>query len=173
MFREFADQYPVEIRAFQSRYPAAFKTELEERLQQYVDDDLPDRIRDHVQQAQQEAYDVLRRAFEDDAQDIEAAYQRLDDALARYRDRVAGDVEATNQGLASLRDREHAVREDENVEGARRELREALADVDVRSALDAVDLQLPEADAPGDPLLDTGRGLLDQLAAYQDYNIRD
>ncbi len=51
LFREFAGQYPVEIRAFQSRYPAAFKTELEERLQQYVDDDLPDRIREHVWQA--------------------------------------------------------------------------------------------------------------------------
>jgi hypothetical protein len=30
LFREFAGQYPVEIRAFESRHPAAFKTELEE-----------------------------------------------------------------------------------------------------------------------------------------------
>ncbi|WP_323677624.1 hypothetical protein [Halorubellus sp. PRR65] len=175
LFREFAGQYPVEIRAFQSRYPAAFKTELEERLKQYVDDDLPNRIRDRVRDAQAEAYDALRRAFEEDADDIEAAYRELDAALDRYESRLEDDVAATNQGLERIRDREHAVREAEDVEGARQELREALADVDVRSALDAVDLQLPEPDASGDddPLLDTGRGLLDQLAAYQDYNIRD
>lgn len=175
LFREFAGQYPVEIRAFQSRYPAAFKTELEERLQQYVDDDLPDRIRERVRDAQGEAYEAFRHAFEAEADDIEAAYRRLDEAIARYEDQLEGDVAATNQGVARMRDREKAVREQEGVPEARRELREVLGAVDVRGALDAVSLDLPAADADGDdePLLDTGRGLLEQLAAYQAYNIRD
>jgi hypothetical protein len=174
MFREYAGQYPVEIRAFQSRYPAAFKTELEERLQRYVDDDLAERIQDRVRDAQEEAYDALRDAFDEHADDVEDAFAELESSIEAYRDALEADVEATTRGLERLRDEEHAVREDADVEAARRDLREALADVDVAGALAGVDVDTPGVDAPGtdEPLLDTSRGLLTQLAAYKSFDIR-
>lgn len=175
MFREYAGQYPVEIRAFKSRYPAAFDTELERQLQQFYDADLADRLDEAIEEARAEAGRRLHAMFEDIRPELEAGFDALENAVDDYRDRVEADFDGTKRGVRRLADRDAEARDRAKVPKRRSELRTQLDTIDTDDLVDDLDVALPAATPDGTEaaLLDTTRSVLDQLDFYKQYDMRE
>lgn len=174
MFRDHAGQYPVEIRAFKSRYEDAFRDELRAILSQYYDHGLDDRLRDAVDAARDDARDALRRAFLAESDTLRDRLDALATAVERYQDRLEPHLEGARTGLEALGAKEDAVRAEVGVEDRRDDLQAALDDIDHAAVLADVSVDVPDPVAAGieDALLDTRRSLLEQLSFYKDADIR-
>jgi len=174
IFREYAGQYPVEIQAFSTRYPAAFADEIEQCLRPYYDVDLGDRIKQNVVDAREEARQILVDAFDSRRGEIETALADLQSGLDDYHERLASNVDAVEQGLEMLEEQEQTAHEEEGLNELRQELVDQIESVDHREILAQVDVPLPDPEVSGsdDPLLDTRRSFMAQLRAYRRFNVR-
>jgi len=175
LFREYAGQEPVEIQAFQTRYPGAFAQAVEDAIAPYFDRELGDKIQDAVEEARKEAFRRVVRAFGDDVHSIQQALDDVQDALGEYEQKVQPAFDAVSHELEQLRERELEVREQVGLTEKRDVLKDVVDDIDWRNAIADVDVPMPEPDAEGQSqraLLDTRRGLKDQLAAYKRFDVR-
>lgn len=174
IFREHAGQYPVEIRAFRSNYPTAFESAVEREVQRFYDADLADELEQAVFDARERARDRLRAVFDDNWCDLEAAFDDLQRAMQRYQDAVEPHMEAARDGLRRLEEADQSARGDAGIEAHRNDLSDSVERVEYQEALAGVDVSVPEGMVRGveDAILDTRRGLLDQLRAYQRHDVR-
>lgn len=174
MFRDYAGDYPVEISGFSTTYPEEFREELADVLEGYYDEDLGDRLKDAIREAQSDAYNEL--VDELMRYDVEIA-NRLEDlraAINSYHDTLEYDVGAVEDGVSMLRAREKEVREREDIPEHRRELTRTIQQADTAEALANVDVEIPDPETPGsdNPLLDTRRSYIEQLKRYSESDIR-
>lgn len=175
IFKDHAGQHPVEIRAFKSNYPTAFESALEREVRNFYDDDLEAEIEAAVADAREHARDRLWDVFEAHWPALEAAFDDLQQAMNQYQSRVEPHFEAARQGLAGLKETDADVRDEVGVPDRRDELTNSVESVDYERALREVEVEAPEGMARGvdDAILDTRRGLLEQLRAYARHDVRD
>jgi hypothetical protein len=174
IFREYAGQYPVEIQAFSTRYSDGFDEEIGAVFDQYYDVDLEARLRDNAREAREQAGRALVEAFEQHRSEIEDAIEAPQDALEEYRGQLSRNVEAAKDGLSMLRDQEHHARQVAGLEDRRSEFSETIDAVDYRAVVSEIDVSIPDPQVSGlsNPVLDTRRSCMEQLAAYRRYNMR-
>lgn len=173
IFRAHAGQHPVEIRAFRSNYPAAFESAVERLVTKFYDTTLDAEIEAAIDEARERATDRLHALF-NDRDDVEAAFQDLRVAMERYQEAVEPAFEAAARGLERLKDADAAARSDERVDDHRRRLSDRVEELEYQQALRDVEVPVPEGMVEGveDAILDTRRGLLEQLRAYARHDVR-
>lgn len=174
LFREYAGQHPVEIRAFSARYPDDFEEAIRESVMPYHDPDLQERIVEAVDDAEQDARDELLHSFRESRDDIDDARDDVAAALGRYHDEIEDDIDKMNELVENLQAKDTEVRERHRLDEQIDALQEAILDVDVEEALLGVDVEVPEpqVSAAEDPLLDSRRDYLSQLRAYREFDPR-
>lgn len=174
LFRSYAGQELVEIQAFSSRYPSAFRQALEDCLRPYVDETLSSRIDQVVEDARDEAREVVRAAFEEHRDHLEAALEELETAVERYQERMNPHFGAAESGLDALHVEDQNVRQEEGVPDRRDAFVDVVESADWEGALADVSLELPTVavDLPDSAVLDIRRSLLDQLDAYKQFDMR-
>ncbi|MWG36225.1 hypothetical protein [Halomarina oriensis] len=174
LFRNYAGQEPVEIQAFSSRYPSAFRQALEDCLRPYVDESLSSRIDQAIEDARADARDGVRAAFLKRDEDLATALGELETAVERYQERMNPHFGAAESGLDALHVEDQNVRREEGVPDRRDAFVDIVESVDWEGALADVSLELPtaEVDLSDGAVLDTRRSLLDQLDAYKRFDMR-
>ncbi len=174
IFREFAGQDPVEIRAFSSREPEAYAAALEEHLKPYYDEDLADKIQGVIRDAKVSAESALRDELEANRGDIDKALSAVRKALGNYESQLGGSFDCIETNLSELAEQEEMTRKETGLDAKVRKLEKVLNAVDVGGALSLVEICIPEADADGqpNPLLDTKRSLEEQIRKYKEFDIR-
>lgn len=174
-FADYADDMdPVEVNAFQARDEAAYHDALRDVLDQYYDHDLGDRLERAVADAQSEAVERLFEAFDEYEDDIDAALSVLDDALDEYEKRLGDEFYEARRALERLRNEEQLVRQELKIREKREEVRESIRSVDEDDVLSSVELDVPSPETGGSEgaLLDTRRGMCEQLERYKDFDVR-
>lgn len=174
IFRDHAGQYPVEIRAFASNYPAAFESAIEREAQRFYDESLDDDIEAAIRDARERARERLLDLFSDQP-DLEAAFEDLQVAMDRYQDAVEPAFEAAREGLERLEAADAAARDDHDVDGHRNRLSDRVERLEYQEELHDVEVPVPEGVVEGveDAIVDTRRGLLEQLRAYARHDVRE
>jgi hypothetical protein len=145
VFREYAGQYPVEIQAFETRYPDAFADELAATIDPYYDAELDERITTNLTEAREQARQALIEAFETHQAEIGDALSELQSGIDDYREDLQGNVDAALQGLEMLRDQELQTRQQQRLGERRDGLTDSIQAVDYRGVVRAVDVDLPES----------------------------
>lgn len=162
------------IQSFQTRAPDAYRQAIRDTIEPYYDERLDDRIRNAINAAQREAYQAVREAIGEHRGWIEALFDELASALDEYEDELSEDFETIRDGLDHVRDREKTLRTNAGIPAAVDEIEAALDRVDIEEPLEDIEVSIPPPDADGaaDPILDTDRAILEQLQAYQDFDVR-
>lgn len=155
-FEERYGQGAVELDALEALHPGALSQIVTEAINLYRDDELPDRLAEVEEEAQQ----VLDDAWEDAAghyrAELESLEENVSQIVERYQSRVTELRDAMNEEIAPFKDRLDV-------------LRQAIID-----ARDALKVELPdrpeaELDEPdeNDWLFHSEREYFDQLAVYK------
>lgn len=172
LFREHGG-YPVEVNAFQSQEPQAFRDELEQYLAPYHDEDLRQRLDEGLERAEDDA----RRRFKQQA-DAEAVADALAEAkvaVEEYNDEMRALYEEAKSRIETLRERHETVADRVQLSTQIDDLNDALTDGVESVARDVAAAWGPPSGSVGEypePLLDTTRPIAKQIAHYQEADIR-
>lgn len=175
VFASYAGQEPVEVNAFQAREPEAYVEAIESYIRPYYDPKLSRRLQATRREAREALIDHLSDALADP--DLIEAHTALDEAVDAYHDRVADAAPpGFAEQLAAYREAVQEARADLDLDEKAGALKDALR-TDPEPALatvaEEIDLPTAETDPPNDAILDTERPLIEQLDAYQEFDVRN
>ena len=174
VFAAYAGQEPAEVNAFEARYPEEYYAAVEECVAPYYDEELAERLMGARREIRDELTDRFSAALTENG--VADAHATLVAAIETYEERVDGAApEGFAERLTDYRETATDAREDLDLDAKAEDLDTALA-VDCEPVLAALaeEFDPPDAKAKGrtDGVLDTARALVEQIEAYNEFDVR-